>query len=514
MKTLSPIIFSIVSVATVSSASILVTPKTKTLNVYKNPTTTSNIISTKKENETFKLEYCNKYQWCKLENSNGFIKEYLIQKVDEKILQPSVPIKKEMKIAVETSQEYKIALENFKNKNYQKSFLLFDKLLEQYPENKIVDFYYGRSAFELQNYEYAFTSFDRILINYPNDSRVRAEFARTLMMMKSYKDAKKEFEAVLLMPIPQNVRKNIEKMIQVIESKEKNYVLNKIAIVGFGWDDNVENNTHLDKTAYGSLLLDNDTTKKEDTNFHAILVGNLIVPNKQNNKLTWETTAIGYMQEQSKYKDSNIQLISLSTGLGVSSTKTKNTISMTYDHIWVAGTQMLNIYGITNNLKYKINTQNMLAFDFIFKNKKFFDIDNKDKNSKINEFTLNYTKTLDNKKDKINLTSSYISEMKTQGSRTDVDKSTNKYKISFDKEIIPELSFNIGYQQEINHYIKQTTNLPLRNDNKITVSSKITHPIDKKNILTLEYNNVENKSNINSYSYKKQSVNLNYTIIF
>ncbi|MGB5867213.1 MAG: surface lipoprotein assembly modifier, partial [Arcobacteraceae bacterium] len=330
----------------------------------------------------------------------------------------------------------------------------------------------------------------------------------------SYKDAKKEFEAVLLMPIPQNVRKNIEKMIQVIESKEKNYVLNKIAIVGFGWDDNVENNTHLDKTAYGSLLLDNDTTKKEDTNFHAILVGNLIVPNKQNNKLTWETTAIGYMQEQSKYKDSNIQLISLSTGLGVSSTKTKNTISMTYDHIWVAGTQMLNIYGITNNLKYKINTQNMLAFDFIFKNKKFFDIDNKDKNSKINEFTLNYTKTLDNKKDKINLTSSYISEMKTQGSRTDVDKSTNKYKISFDKEIIPELSFNIGYQQEINHYIKQTTNLPLRNDNKITVSSKITHPIDKKNILTLEYNNVENKSNINSYSYKKQSVNLNYTIIF
>ncbi|MGB5867156.1 MAG: tetratricopeptide repeat protein, partial [Arcobacteraceae bacterium] len=226
MKTLSPIIFSIVSVATVSSASILVTPKTKTLNVYKNPTATSNIISTKKENETFKLEYCNKYQWCKLENSNGFIKEYLIQKVDEKILQPSVPIKKEMKIAVETSQEYKIALENFNNKNYQKSFLLFDKLLEQYPENKIVDFYYGRSAFELQNYEYAFTSFDRILINYPNDSRVRAEFARTLMMMKSYKDAKKEFEAVLLMPIPQNVRKNIEKMIQVIESKEKNYVLN------------------------------------------------------------------------------------------------------------------------------------------------------------------------------------------------------------------------------------------------------------------------------------------------
>ena len=73
--------------------------------------------------------------------------------------------------------EYKEAINIFKNKNYVKSFQLFGKLLNEYPNDKQINFYYARSAFELKNYEYAFSSFDLILINNPNDSRVRAEFA-------------------------------------------------------------------------------------------------------------------------------------------------------------------------------------------------------------------------------------------------------------------------------------------------------------------------------------------------
>ena len=410
--------------------------------------------------------------------------------------------------------DYKEAINLFKNKNYVKSFQLFGKLLNEYPNDKQINFYYARSAFELKNYEYAFSSFDLILINNPNDSRVRAEFARTLMMMKLYKEAKEEFNKVLLLPIPLNVRKNIEKMITVIESKEKTYVLNKIAIIGFGWDDNINNNTHIDTTAYGSLNLDNDTSKKNDTSMNLIFVGNLIVPNKQNNQLTWESTVISFVQEQSRYKENNIGLLSLSSGMGYTTKLFKNLTSVTYDHIWVGNSQTVYIYGLTNSIKTKVNKKDILSFDIKLKKKKFIKEENFDKSSQIEEYTLTYDKLLTNKKDKITLSSSFITERKRQGIRTDVDKDTNKYKISYTKNILSSFDITLGYEKELNKYKNFAVNLPNRDDDKKVFNTKLSHTINKSKLISLEYKNTDNKSNINTYSYKKQSVNLNYTIIF
>jgi len=413
---------------------------------------------------------------------------------------------------IRKSLEYKEALTSFKKKYFKKSFLLFNKLLLKYPSNEHINFYYGRSAFELKNYEYAFTAYDNILINTPENTRVRAEFARTLMMMKSYKEAKKEFNKILVSPIPITVRKNIEKMIKIIDNKEKNYILNKVAIFGFGWDDNIDNNTHIDTTAYGSIDLNNDTKQKHDTYMNLILVGNLIVPSKKNNT-AWESTLITFIQEQSRYKDNNLFLLSLSSGISYSKKSYKNLTSLTYDHIWIGGHKTLYLYGITNSVKYKLNKKEMIKLDIKLKKKKFAEEDNYDKSSQIEEFTLGYDKILSNNKDKISLSTSYIEERKRQGTRTDVDKNTNKYQISYLKNILSyDATFN--YQKELNKYKEITTNLPKRDDDKQTLSVKLAKKMSKTKTISLEYKNIKNKSNINTYTYKKQSVNLNYTLVF
>jgi len=411
---------------------------------------------------------------------------------------------------VTKSQEYNEAYLLFTQKNYQKALPLFDTLVNKYPQNEKINFYYARTAFELKNYEFAFTAYDRILISNPTNHRVRLELARTLFMMKSYKQAKKEFEAVLISPIPPAVRANVKKFIAAIEDKEKTYVLNKVAIFGFGWDDNVDNN--IDDVS------SNSPTPKHDTNFKAILVGNLIVPNKKDNTLTWETTAIGYMQEQSRYKDSNIQLASFTTGIARSNKKIKNLMSLTYDHIWYGGSQLLYIYGVSDKLQYKINKQNTLQFDMKFKKKKFSDVDDQIKNSHTAELALQYTKSFANKKDKIILSTSHITEkrdMEQDNLNANISKDTTKYKISFNKNFLKDYDFTIGYQTEIYHYKEKLSFAPeLRKDHKKTFTSKLSYTLDKKQMIALEYINVNNKTNDENYLYKKQSVNLNYTILF
>jgi tetratricopeptide (TPR) repeat protein len=414
---------------------------------------------------------------------------------------------------IEAKNNYNTALEYFKQKDYKKALALFDKLVDKYPENEKINFYYGRSAFELKNYEFAFSAYDRILISNPTNHRVRLEYARTLFMMKSYKEAKKEFEAVLASPIPKVVRSNIEKFIQAIEDKEKNYILNKVAIFGFGWDDNINNNTdeHVNNIIPS---LNNNVNKISDSNFKAILVGNLIVPNKTNNHISWESTGIAYMQEQRHYHDNDIFLISLTSGIGYTNQKYKNLTSVTYDHIWVGGDQTLYIYGLAHSIKYNIYKKHLLAINIKYKKKKWIQQTNRDKNSNIKELSLNYTLPIENTKDKVDFFTSYIAERKKNGTRVDVSKDTKKYKVSYSKNLFETYDINFAYQFEKNIYKEESTLAPKRDDDTRTATLGVTKKLDKTKTIAVEYNNIDNKSNNNTYTYKKQSVNLNYTLLF
>ncbi len=410
--------------------------------------------------------------------------------------------------------EYSKGLTSFTQKDYTKSFDIFDKLVEQYPEHELINYYYGRSAFELKKYEFALTAYDRILISKPSNHRVRLEYARTLYLMKAYKESKQEFEKVLSSPIPLSVRTNVKKFLTMIEKKEQGYILNKVLIVGLGWDNNVNNNTYESYTEIlGGLRLSNDTEKKSDTDFKTILVGNLIVPSKSNNHLSWESTGVVYAKEQNHYHDNDIFLTSLESGIGYTNQKYKNLTSFTYDHVWVGGDQTLYIYGIKNTTKYNVYKNHLLTVDLKYKKKKMIQKVDSQKHSNIKEIAINYLLPLENK-DKINIFTSYTSERKEKGTRIDVSKDTNKYKLSYSKTLYPTYDATIGYQIEKIKYKDVGTLTAKRDDDKRNITLGIVKKIDDTKSIMAEFSDIENNSNINLYTYKKRSVNLNYTFVF
>jgi len=416
---------------------------------------------------------------------------------------------------VKTTIQYKEAVRTFEVKDYQQAFILFEQLINQYPNNKFVNFYYGRAAYELKNYEYAFTSFDRILINHPQDGRVRAEYARTLMMLHSYDEAKKEFEKILLTPIPPKVRENIEKMIKIVKSKDKNYILNRVLIVGLGWDNNVNNNTYESYTQIlGGLELDNNTDKKSDLDLKTILVGNLIVPNRSNEHIAWETTALIYAKEQNKYHENDIFLSSFESGIAYADTKYKNLTSLGYEYIWLGGEKTLRTYAISNKTKYNAYKKQLLEFNVKYKRKRWIQQIDNEKNSRQKELSINYKIPFETIVNSVDLFSSYIEERKEHGSRVDISKDTLKYKINFTKNFFDSYTTKLSYQLEKIKYKDQSSFFSKRDDDANIIVFGITKQIDTRKSITLEYNNIDNDSNINTYTYKKQSVNLNYTLVF
>jgi len=172
--------------------------------------------------------------------------------------------------------KYRQAVRFFKEKNYEKSYELFNELFINYLEDDKINFYLGRSAFELKKYNEAYAAYQRVQIRDENNHRVRLEIARILYILKSYDNALKEFEIVLKNPIPAQVRKNVQALINSIKDQQKKYLFSGAYQLGLGWDNNINNNTYIDFTTYGTTLLTNDTTKIEDSFNKEVLVLNYI----------------------------------------------------------------------------------------------------------------------------------------------------------------------------------------------------------------------------------------------
>jgi len=414
---------------------------------------------------------------------------------------------------IRKSAQYQNALRTFKSGDFEKSLKLFGELSTKYIGDEYIEFYYGRSAFEVKKYELAYSAFDRVLIANESNHRARLELARTLFLMKAYKQSKKEFSRVLLAPIPKTVRTQIDKFIKMIEDKESGYILNKVAIFGIGWSDNIENTAN-------DYLFNNQLQSQniqEDFSFKAVVVGNLIAPFKKDNKKAWESTAVLFLQEQDTVKKNNIFVTSLSTGISYIEKGFKSTTSFTYDHIWIDNKHNMTFIGLAYNLKGKTNKTNMISLDIKLKDKNMYKNIDKAKDSRIIEFGLSYTMPIH--KDILVLSANHSSETKDGGTRVDITKDINKLKVSYDKKIFDNYKtiFNYQYQQDTYNQMRSLAGLTTgekREDIIHSCTLKVSKKLSKKKIIDLELIHIKNDTNHDAYAYKKQSVSLNYTIIF
>ena len=135
---------------------------------------------------------------------------------------------------------YNDALKNFRSKNYEKSYTQFNALFLTNMEDVLINFYLGRSAYELEKYEFALSAYDRILIAEPNNTRARLEMAQTYFKMKLYVQSLSEFNEVLKnKKLPLKVKKIVNAKVEYIKSIQKKSFIKATAIAGILYDSNI-----------------------------------------------------------------------------------------------------------------------------------------------------------------------------------------------------------------------------------------------------------------------------------
>jgi tetratricopeptide (TPR) repeat protein len=285
----------------------------------------------------------------------------------------------------------------FKTGNYEKSYELFKNLFSDNPENQLINFYLGRSAFELKKYEEAVFTFQRLLIKYPDLSRVKLETARSYMALGAFQEAKRLFREVLETDPPEDVKKNIDKLLNIIKSRENKHKFWSSVQIGYGYDDNV-NTTPADQFVEIPLL--NNLAFKLDEEKTDFFTSSLI---NLNHSYKFETqhlnsfdTSFTYLKNLYNSEDEqNLDFFSLNSAPVFSITPTfALKAGIIGQSIRIDNSSYMNVLGANTLFKKRFTNNFSLSLDLSYLNKNYSDYPGKDADSF--SFNISSTKKISN----------------------------------------------------------------------------------------------------------------------
>lgn len=403
---------------------------------------------------------------------------------------------------------YNKALQSYKTKDYEKSYEMFSKLFVDNLDNTLINFYLGRSAFELGKYEFAISAYDRILINEPTNTRVRIELAQTYLQMGLFSQALKEFEISLQNKMPKLVKKRVEANINFIRKNQQKHFFNVAAMYSIIYDSNVnaapDGGTFdiYSPTLGTNLSLSNDGEKDSATIHLFALPVSYKYKVKEN--FIIDSSFVPLFMRYRGYKDKNIDAVSLDISPTYYNQDYKIGISFLHDLVYLGHKK----YQSNSYLKpfYSKVIFNNFLYESSLKLGKVKYANLKDKNSFYSEFT-NNIKYASKSFGVFDFGISLGKENELYSTRTDVSNKFYSFSISNNFNIFDDYTLKTVVSFERTKYMDEDVNfLSKREDKEYNYSLELQKPISKKLSLLLGSNFININSNQEPFSYNKYSL--------
>ncbi len=372
---------------------------------------------------------------------------------------------------------------------------------------KIDSFKIAQNYYKMGLYEKALAKFDQILINEPDNNLVRLEYARTLYMLGFYKDASIEFHKVLNSNSPKTVKNNIHAYLKKIDGFSKKHFFYGSLGIGLTYDDNLGFNTYLPTTIYGGLQLQNDTSKTEG--IYANL--NLSLMHTYMGKyFNWSNRFYSYNEFQNEDID-NLNFINFITSISKEYNSFGLSLPVGFSNSWLDGSFYSSSIYINPTLNFQIDKTTYLSLSTKYQDRKI--AKNSDKNYKTVGTKLSMVKLFD--KLRVFANGAYEKDERTNNKRYDISRDRVLLTSSIEYQFLKNSIFNLGYQYNLDKYTETDPALGYeREDRKNGYNLSFKQNFSNKSSATIEIKRVENSSNINAYSYKKNSYGLFYQIDF
>jgi len=352
----------------------------------------------------------------------------------------------------------------------------------------------GVAFYKKKQYERALEVFDRVLINYPNSKRARLEYARVLYAMGRYEEAKKEFSKVLNQKIPPLVKKNIKWFLKKIEKKQKKSFWSGSVSIGTISDDNIENKS--DNPMYGGFI-DVNTEKRKDR--YLTKEFNLQYKRKIKNGV-WSNSLLIYDESDHDESKDKISYYSLSTAYRFMINGLRVSLPLCYGYTEVDKKEYMQSLTFKPGIDKKLSKRSMISYSLIIEKN-----DNKDNDERSTKVYGMSTKLLYKIKKFTNILGlEYKDYHKVTGDRIDVAKQRYGMNLGTSYSLLSSNNISLLYKKTRDIYKKKDPTIDdYRDDKTDKYNINFRQKVYKSLFFQLGFSKVENKSNLDIYSYDK-----------
>lgn len=419
-------------------------------------------------------------------------------------------------LSSEDKMSYVNALEYFKKRDFKKSYTLFDELFFNNMDNILINYYLGRSAYEIKDYEMALSAYDRILIQDSQNQRVRLELAQTYLAMKLLVQAKKEYETVLLNDIPLTVRDRIKMNLEYISNLEKKHFFNAAMFLNIIYDSNIDATPDAGEFTIYNSVFDNNITLENDGNKNSTMIYQAVAlfnhKYKFNNSLFLDNTFSAVAMKYNNYKEKDLNIFSFATRPTYFYKKHKMTLGFGFDRILKGHENYLSDYFIDTSYTNALSPKLISTVSFKYLDTSYSSEDDKDKRTY--EFYNSY-KYLTPSFGTFSLKLSLGKEKEKENLRTDISNDYygvslfNKYELLNDYSLLSNFSY-----KKTSYKDKDVNFLTKREDSKKSYGLTLEKEVTDKITFSLGGTYIKNNSNHEVSSYDKYLLNASLFINF
>jgi len=283
-------------------------------------------------------------------------------------------------------------------------------------------------------------------------------------------------------------------------------------LAGIGYDDNIYNHTYNELTQYGNNNITNDTNKQDDYTHKELLSINHIY-SLEDSSLLWDSTFNAYNQSYLNHHDSDINLLALKSGPSYRNKNYRLYFPLSIEKIWYGSESFLHIYGLAPKFKMLINQTLSFDLETKFYKKEYQQYVDKSKNSSIKEISASLNKLMFGT-DLLSFQTKFSAERKNSLGRIDISRDLTSGRLTYFHKLNENINISsyVGYEHY--DYKDKDTILKRRRDNLVRASVNLYKKLTPTISLEFNFTHLENDSNINLYSYKKNTFFTNVLMKF
>lgn len=445
-------------------------------------------------------------------NNNLKIKEF--SNIDSK----TITIEKEVVVNL-----YREALTHYKQKNYKEAYTIFNELFTKNLNDVNINFYLGRSGYELGLFDEAILAFDRILFEKPETLRVQFELGRTYIAKENYLDAKKYFQDLVSNDTtPNDLKMASEKYLALVDTKIAKHKMGGVLIFGINYDSNVNNSSKNDTfsnvylPSFNTFVDMNNSTKKEAGTAHQeIAVLNHTYQLNDTMQIKTDGMIFGKFMFENNLKEKNIKMGSITSSLLV---QHKEDLTIAYgvflDNLYAGGENYIQSYGLFPKLNFIQDEQTTIDGYLKYQKKHYQQQANKQKNSTYSELGGTYKFIYD---DKFTLIPNILFSKEDGSKKTVTGIDNNSFGIGFGVNIaqssqlffLPALNYKITKYEDID-----TSYLKKQEDKELNIKLGTTYLYSPLWIVQGDVGYITQSSNIAPNEYRKYNFGINLIRVF